>query len=168
MRTVAEALERLLGALDRQEIRYMLGGSLASSIHGIQRFTRNIDIVAAIGVEHTVALAEDLGRDFYMDTEVPARDDPYSRVQLVRSEVKPIAFGEGITVECPVVTAEDTILAKLAWYRLGGEQSDQQWNDLRGVGSVQGNRLDRSYLDTWAETLRVDDLLQRLLNEETP
>jgi hypothetical protein len=193
MRTVAEALERLLGALDRQEIRHMLGGSLASSIHGIQRFTREIDIVAAIGVEHTVALAEDLGRDFYMDTEAasdalrrgrpfnmihlassykfdifPVRDDPYSRLQLARSEVKPIAFGEGITVECPVATAEDTILAKLAWYRLGGEQSDQQWNDLRGVRSVQGNRLDRSYLDTWAKTRRVDDLLQRLLNEETP
>lgn len=32
-----------------------------------------------------------------------------------------------------VATAEDTILSKLAWYRLGGEVSDRQWNDILGI-----------------------------------
>ena len=40
-------------------------------------------------------------------------------------------------VQSFVATAEDTILSKLVWYRLGGQSSDQQWNDLRGVRDVQ-------------------------------
>ena len=191
MRSVAQALERLQQSLDRQGIRYFLGGSLASSIHGIQRSTRDIDIVAAIGERHTAELARDLGRDFYIDAEAaaaslrhgrsfnlihfassykfdifPVSDDPYYQTQLGRSQAKTIVLEEGLTIPSFVATAEDTILSKLVWYRMGGEQSDQQWNDLRGVRAVQGSSLDLAYLRQWAAHLGVQDLLERLLGEE--
>jgi hypothetical protein len=191
MREVAGALERVLHALDDIGVRYMVGGSLASSIHGIQRSTRDIDIVASIEEHHSAALASDLGGDFYIDAEsardalrrgrpfnlihfatsykfdiFPIPDDPYYQMQLERSELKEIAFGDQIIVTSHVASAEDTVLTKLVWYRLGGEQSDQQWNDLRGVRSVQGTRLDKVYLQKWATHLRVQDLLDRLLGEE--
>lgn len=191
MQEVAEALRRVLQSLDRQGIRYMMGGSVASSIHGVERSTRDIDIVAAIGVQNIPGLAADLAGDFYIDPETarealargrsfnlihfassykfdifPVTNDPYYRTQLLRSELKPIVFGEGIAVPCPVASAEDTVLTKLVWYRLGGEQSDQQWNDLRGVRAVQGERLDLDYLKKWAAHLRVEDLLARLMSEE--
>jgi hypothetical protein len=67
-----------------------------------------------------------------------------------------------------VASAEDTILAKLIWYRAGGEQSERQWNDVRGIRSVQGARLDRTYMRQWARHLEVDDLLDRLWSEEEP
>jgi hypothetical protein len=190
MRSVAQALERLQQSLDRQGIRYFLAGSLASSIHGVQRSTRDIDIVAAIGERHTVALAQDLQSEFYIDADAaaealrhgrsfnlihfassykfdifPVPDDPYYHTQLRRSQAKAIVLEEGLVVQSFVATAEDTILSKLVWYRLGGESSDQQWNDLRGVRDVQGAGLDQNYLRKWARHLGVQDLLDKLLSE---
>jgi hypothetical protein len=190
MRAVAEALQSVLESLDRQQIRYFLGGSIASSIHGIQRSTRDIDIVVSLRESNIDGLTEDLQRDFYIDPDsakealrtgrafnlihfassykfdlFPIPADPFYQVQLERSQLRTIVLGENISVQTLVATAEDTILSKLVWYRLGGEQSDQQWNDLRGVRTVQGAGLDRGYLEKWAEHLGVQDLLGRLLSE---
>ena len=68
-------------------------------------------------------------------------------------------------LECAVATAEDTVLRKLEWYRAGGETSERQWNDLRGVLKVSGPRLDLDYLHHWAPFLKAEDLLERLLAE---
>ena len=35
--------------------------------------------------------------------------------------------------ELPVSSAEDTVLAKLEWYRRSGEVSERQWSDVTGV-----------------------------------
>jgi hypothetical protein len=56
---------------------------------------------------------------------------------------------------------EDTLLHKLVWFRLGDEISDRQWGDVLGVLRVQGERLDQAYLDAWATSLGVADLLER-------
>ena len=63
----------------------------------------------------------------------------------------------------PVATAEDTLLMKLVWYRSGGEVSERQWNDVRGIAAVQRERLDREYLRRWAAYLKVEDLLRAAL-----
>ena len=60
--------------------------------------------------------------------------------------------------------AEDTILAKLVWYRKGGEVPDRQWHDVLGVIQVQAGRLDSAYLREWAANLRVTDLLVKALD----
>lgn len=61
--------------------------------------------------------------------------------------------------------AEVTVLAKLDWYRKGGEVSDRRWRDLRGVLKVQADALDQEYLEHWAKELGVADLLRRALGE---
>ena len=62
-----------------------------------------------------------------------------------------------------VAAAEDTIVAKLAWFRLGGETSERQWQDILGILTVQEGRLDCRYMREQAELLNVADLLQRVL-----
>jgi hypothetical protein len=189
--SVQRAFQKLVDALNLLAIPYMVGGSLASSVHGIFRATNDIDIVAAVRDEHIAPFTSELAGDFYADPETirealghrrpfnvihftsgykfdifPALGNPYFEVQLKRCTMHEVALGEGLSVRCLLATAEDTILAKLAWYRAGGEQSERQWNDVRGIRSVQGALLDRNYMREWAQHLGVDDLLKRLLSEE--
>jgi hypothetical protein len=57
------------------------------------------------------------------------------------------------------------VLAKLEWYRLGGDVSERQWRDVQNILKVQGDRLDKAYLRKWADQLGVLDLLERALTE---
>jgi hypothetical protein len=145
--------------------------------------------VADIREDHLSRLTDELAPDFYADLDAmrealhngrpfnliyytssykfdifPLPGDAYYQSQLERSEPKEVTLGGTETVKCRVATAEDTILAKLVWYRQGGEQSERQWADLRGILSVQGERLDEAYLRRWAQHLGVEDLLERLLS----
>ena len=190
MLSSADAFTRVLEVLDRMEIRYLVGGSVASSIHGISRPTMDADIVADLKWGQAEEFSSLLQPDFYADAEMirealtrrrsfnlihyastfkidvfPLQSDEYSRASFARREFElSRSFGEQ-PIECAVATAEDTILRKLEWYRSGGETSERQWNDLRGVVMVSGPRLDLTYLRHWAKYLRVDDLLERLLGE---
>ncbi len=48
---LAEAFERL-------GVEYLVGGSLASSMHGIPRSTQDVDLVAALELRHIPALVK--------------------------------------------------------------------------------------------------------------
>jgi len=88
------------------------------------------------------------------------KNRPFDREVLAR-RIKTPVFGES-EGEFGLITAEDTILLKLEWYRLGGEISDRQWNDILGVMKTQRDRLDTAYLDHWAIEIGVKDLLDRV------
>ena len=75
------------------------------------------------------------------------------------------ALGVAYAIGGSFASAEDTVLAKLEWYRMGGEVSDRQWRDLLGVLEVQGDRLDRAYMRRMALSLGVADLLSRAFEE---
>lgn len=59
----------------------------------------------------------------------------------------------------------DTILRKLEWFRMGGEVSDREWNDVLGILKVQRSRLDMDYIQRWAGELNLADMLKRSLEE---
>jgi hypothetical protein len=172
---VAKALE-LAGA------RYFVGGSLASSLQGIPRSTQDVDLVADLAPTRVGEFVRALGAGFYADAErildgiarrasfnvidlrngfkadvYLATEDAFGRSQFERSQR--IEVETGLTL--PFASAEDVVLQKLRWYRLGGGVSERQWLDVLGVIKVQGDRLDRGYLERWAAALGLDDLLTR-------
>jgi hypothetical protein len=190
MSTLAEALARLLSVLDRMEIPYEIGGSVASSAHGIPRTTFDVDIVVDLKPDQIDRFTAGLRRDFYADAEqirdafargraaniihlgsiwkfdlFPLKNDEYSRTEFARRTLREIHPDAGEAVECTIASVEDTILRKLEWYRSGGEASERQWNDLRGVWRATGTRADLEYLHKWANVLNVADLLEKLLAE---
>jgi hypothetical protein len=175
----------VVSVLDDLNIRYAIGGSFASSLHGAPRYTQDADITVEPfpGKERLFALrfpADEYYADEPMIRDAVARrasfnilhlftsfkidvfvrkDRPFDREVLARRLKAPV-FGES-EGEFGVITAEDTVLLKLEWYRLGGEVSDRQWNDVIGVMKTQAGRLDDAYLDRWAADNGVKDLLDR-------
>jgi len=53
-----EGFTRLLEVLDKLEIQYAVGGSTASSVHGVIRFTRDVDLAIRIAKEQVHELAK--------------------------------------------------------------------------------------------------------------
>jgi len=175
-------------AFDSLRIPYFLGGSMASSVHGVYRATADADFVAAVRPHHAEPLVAILHPAFYADLEAirtaaassrsfnvihletmlkvdvfVARTDPFSLMQMRRRVLQPVS-ADGQT-RFHIASAEDTVLAKLQWYREGGGVSDRQWNDVLGVLKVQGPALDRAYLREWARELKLEDLLERALDD---
>jgi hypothetical protein len=91
-----------------------------------------------------------------------AKDRPFDRQALGRARAEPLG-ADGRLV--PLASAEDVILAKLEWYRRGGEVSERQWGDVMGVLKASATALERSYLRRGSLELGVADLLVRALDE---
>ncbi len=177
----------VIEALDQLNIPYVIGGSLASTQHGNARSTLDSDLVVRLTESQTPSLIAQLQDVFYADEQMAlnavqnnssfnlihfetlfkvdlfvAKSDPFDDAQIERRVA--VKIGESNTRIIFVLSAEDTILAKLRWYRMGGEQSERQWHDVVGVVKVQGERLDLGYLRQMAAELNVEDLLLRLVD----
>ena len=87
------------------------------------------------------------------------KDDPFERSAFTRRV--PFPMPGAPEQQLQLHSAEDIILFKLRWFRLGGETSEKQWTDIHGVLMTQGDRLDIAYLDRWAVEIGVKDLLDR-------
>jgi hypothetical protein len=64
-----DGFTRSLEALDKLEIHYAVAGSTASSLYGVVRFTRDVNLLVRIGFDEIEALYEGLRADFYLDAE---------------------------------------------------------------------------------------------------
>jgi len=169
--------------LDMLGVAWVIGGSIASSVHGEPRATQDVDIVVDLRVRHVKPLVKALGRDYYVDADA-VRDavkttGSFNAIHFA-SAIKADFFVAGEDefeaarlasrqrVEMPggvlyVDTAEHTMLRKLEWYRRGGEVSERQWRDVQAIARIQGDRLDRERLHRWAARLGVADLLERII-----
>ena|SRR5579884_525955 len=182
---VLTAITPVVEALEQLGVAYHIGGSVASSVYGIMRATIDADIIADLRLEQARPLVKQLRSRYYIDEDM-IRDAirrctefnvihfdtmlkvdifiPKTRLfdQEQRRRIHLEVLAEG-TRPFYMASPEDTILNKLEWYRMGGEVSDRQWNDILGVLKVQGTNLDMPYLQRWASSLRVADLLERAL-----
>lgn len=167
---------------------YVIGGSLASSIHGTLRSTGDVDIVVDMRSEHVQPFVRALADEFYVSEKRVKRSveaggsfnvvalEPMFKVDFFVAKDKlfessQLSRGEALRVSrtaedrVNVSTPEDIVVAKLIWYRKGGEVSDRQWEDVLGVLRVKSGTLDEAYLKRMSEEEGVVDLLTQALDE---
>ena len=175
---------------EKLNISYLIGGSFASTIYGMVRTTQDIDIIADMHLEHVQPFITSLEGEFFLEEEMIVdsirhkssfniihrrtmfkvdvfipRKTPFQQSQLTRLEKQ-------IMIEKPEISAyfaspEDTIIAKLEWFRMGGEVSERQWRDVLGILKVREGVLDLDYLRKWASELNMIDLLEKALKKST-
>jgi hypothetical protein len=179
------ALLPVAEALEAAGVPYYVGGSVASSAHGVPRTSIDADVIADLQAAHVGPFVARLQGAFYLDEDrVRAAVEARRSFNLIHLDTmfkvdvfvtrrrsydlealrraRPISLaGAGVTRPFPVASAEDTVLAKIEWFRAGGETSERQWSDIVGVLKAMGGQADVAYLRKWAAALDVRDVLDR-------
>jgi hypothetical protein len=183
-----QLLSRLVGALERSGVPYLLTGSFASSLQGYPRAVENLDLVARLEASGLRELEESFPPpEFELDGEAalraiaqgesfalqdlagggrvdiwPASDSPFDRSRFARRQSEEFQ-GLCLAVSSP----EDTILSKLYWGARFG-QARKQAEDALGVYELQHSRLDLPYLRRMAAELGVAAELRVLEKKAQP
>lgn len=179
------ALGPVVQTLRSLGVPFYVGGSVASSYHGAVRSTMDVDLVCELGDDQVGGFLDHLGEDYYA-SEPAIRDAirrkssfnlihystsfkvdvfvsperPFDRQVIERAELGTVGRDRALMV--PFATAEDIIVIKLQWYRLGNENSERQWNDISRIVSLLGASLDREYLHRDSQSVGDEDFLRRL------
>ena len=180
-----ELLKKAIKALEKAKIKYMITGSIASSLQGEPRSTHDIDIVIDIPKTAIKELVKAFPLpDYHLDESSILNainkhgmfnlidikegnkvdfwiltDEPFDQSRFSRKYVEKV-LGERMLFTSP----EDTILAKLRWAKLSGG-SEKQFIDALRVYEVQFDKLDINYLEHWAKKLDIVSLWKRLKDE---
>jgi hypothetical protein len=143
----------------------------------------DVNLLVQLRAEDAARFAEALGADWYADPEAmrealrlgrpsnvihkatgekfdffPAVAEFHTE-ELKRAKEIEVRLGDD-TLTLPVASAEDIVLAKLQWYRAGGEVSERQWSDVQNLLAMNPC-IDREYLARWAGRLGIEELLAR-------
>ena len=133
----------VIRTLEEIDVPYLLGGSLASSFHGIPRSTNDADLVAELRLAHVHPLAAALETELYLDRDrirqavrnrssfnviylktmfkvdvFVLEDDSLAREEMRRRQRVVVDEDTGLAID--IASPEGTVLQKIAWYRLGG------------------------------------------------
>jgi hypothetical protein len=179
----SELLRDVTKVLEHLGLRYFVTGSMATIFFGEPRFTNDIDIVVDLPTakvsslvaafpapefsvsEETIHRAISRRGQFNLihpasglkvDFMLPA-DSPFNRSRFLRAaKVRPAA-----DFEVTFSSVEDVILKKMEAYREGG--SEKHLRDITGVLKITGERLDRGYIEDWADRLGVAEIWREIL-----
>lgn len=184
---IIEVTLNIVDTLEKLEIDYVVGGSIASSMHGIPRSTRDTDILVFMTEADVDEFVSRVETDFYISKPsvreaienrssfnvihletafkvdfFVAPDNAWSSQERTRRRIVEVTDG-GATLA--ISSAEDNILHKLRWYEKGNRTSDQQWRDVLGVLKVSGDELDVEYLRKWSRHLGFPSLLEEAFED---
>ncbi len=177
-----EILYKVIQLFEKYKIDYMISGSFASNLHGVPRATFDADIVIKIDTESLKKFSDEVSNDFYVEIEsaddiiknrkifnvihydtgfkidlIPIKKREFSEVEFHRRQM--VDF---MGMKCWFSSAEDTLLTKLEWAKMGN--SERQFQDALGIVKVQSDKLDWVYLNKWAKELGVLELLEKTRN----
>jgi hypothetical protein len=171
--------------LDACDIDFMVTGSFVSSYYGDPRTTRDLDLIINApeppgeSIRRFVDRCEGSGyyvsrgatlepsdgsrRQFNVISATSGwkadimwlHDRPFSRMEFER-RVPIEILGDMVSIPTP----EDIVLAKLEW---GGSTESRQFLDAVSVLTTIGPSIDHDYLDQWARSLGIAELLNEAL-----
>lgn len=170
-----ELIRRVSDTCERLGLEYFVTGSVASMYYGEPRFTRDVDVMVELPSWKvrefcdafpapefyvdplTVAKAATSGGMFnilqsgvQMKADIICFDDkPFDNSRLSRR--RRVGLGAGLNTY--IASAEDVILKKLEYYRMGG--SDKHLRDITSIIKVGRVQLDVAYIEHWALRLGV-------------
>jgi hypothetical protein len=177
---------KVIDILETLNIAYYVGGSVASSLLGENRYTEDLDLVIGLDpIRVTPLLEAFLNASFYISDIAVAdavsgrcssfnvldqetlekadlfilQDTSFAQSQMARRIQQVLPDDSSIWISSP----EDIVLQKLIWGR--GRQSEKQWRDVLGVLKLQGDRLDFEYLWRWGEELKIAEVLEQAVRE---
>jgi hypothetical protein len=170
-------LPRIVGVLDAVGVPYMIAGSVASNVHGMERPRSDLDIVIDPDAASLEALVDALPRAEYHGSAEAGREAlrnrtsfsvvdlaTATRIDLIVKKDRLFSRAEmdrRVRVDlhgCSVfvVSAEDTIVAELEWSKEQGGAVTQ----IRNAASIlarHGDALDRAYVERWVAELGLTE-----------
>ena len=163
--TSEEAILALLGAIECAGVEYVLVGALATGAWGIPRSTNDADFVVACTAPALDAVLRKLPTAISVEPQARMElftgtlrwilhiegtafeieifllgNDPHHAAIFARKRRERIAM---INREAWIPTAEDLVIQKLRWARR------KDLDDAQNILAVQGQAIDRAYLETW-------------------
>lgn len=161
---------------NRLKLSYFVVGSTATITYGEPRFTNDIDVVVDLPAAQVKVFCQEFPSDEFYISEAAVADavrrcfqfnvkHPSSGLKVDFMVLSDSAYDQSRRVRCrelPVLEdgnvrfapPEDVILKKLVYYRNGG--SDKHLRDIDSVLRIQGDRIDRGYIEKWASELQVE------------
>lgn len=180
-----------LQAFDEQNLFWYLGGSIASSLHGMQQMAQDIDLVVDLRFQNLSSLLPRLKQYYIFDDDalqeaVSQRTacslihlDTLMKVDLIMTKqgtfdtaLQPRITSYSLDERSPslrLASAVEMILVKLRRYsqdllsRTDGMRDDAEWNDIVGMLKIQGPTLERDFLEVWARNLKIAEMLRQAL-----
>ncbi len=174
-----DALVAVIDVLNRHDLRYMVTGSIASNVHGIERATVDADFVLQAEGDSLSAITAALRPPLQMDPQATFEtvtgttryiirsgteykielfllsDDPHDQERFRRRR-------KGRVANQPVwlPTPEDVIITKLRWSKQGKRTKDIE--DAKNVIAVQGDSIDWAYVHHWCDKHGTLELLEQV------
>lgn len=183
MRSQNEFFRVIVDLLDKAGIEYMVSGSVASTVYGEPRTTNDIDIVIDASEQKLEKFLDSISSEYYCNKSV-AIDAIKNRsmfniidvqcgwkIDLIIKKSRPFEIlefqrkkhAEVLGTQAFLVSAEDSIISKLAWAR--SSQSETQLRDVLGMLINRYEQLDFDYLQKWAALLELSDTLKELISQ---
>lgn len=165
-------LRALVAFFDKNDIPYMLSGSVAMSLYVEPRFTRDYDFVVHLRPDNIPQLIKAFAEGYYCDEDavrdavkrksmfniidhksgykadfVVLKNEPFRQKEFNRRRIMNL-----LEMQIWVVSPEDLLLSKIAWIQ--DLQSGIQMEDIKMLAGV--DTLDWDYIHFWIKEMRLE------------
>jgi hypothetical protein len=145
-------LRILIDFFDRNNIPYMLSGSMAMSAYTVPRFTRNFDFIVHLKKEHIPKLLEEFREGYYCDEDAVKyfmilKNETYRQVEFERKRKMSV-----LDMSLFLVSPEDLLISKIIWIQ--DIQGNLQAEDIKALAALP--QLDWQYIQHWINALKLN------------